>query len=139
MVKQERQKVMDTVEQSAQIAKEEAEAIRLDIAERIQARRKSNADMRKNEFIVEIGILLQLEEHYTKIAQIMSGGGSHYNDHGEEAPCADDTTDENKEGSIDEDKEAPCADDTDEKIRRRMDTNRKSSRSVQKGVQNLQK
>ena len=138
MVKQERQKVMDTVEQSAQIAKEEAEAIRLDIAERIQARRKSNADMRKNEFIVEIGILLQLEEHYTKIAQIMSGGGSHYNDHGEEAPCADDT-DENKEGSIDEDKEAPCADDTDEKIRRRMDTNRKSSRSVQKGVQNLQK
>lgn len=70
---------------AAEVAKTEAEAIKREIAEKIQARRKSNADMRKDEFVAEISILLHLVEHYTKIAQIMSDGGD---DNGEEAPRA---------------------------------------------------
>lgn len=102
---------MDTLKQdAAEIAKTEAEAIKREIAEKIQARRKSNADMRKDEFVAEISILLRLVEHYTKIAQIMSDGGD---DDGEEAPRANTA---------------------DEGVRRRVATSRKPSRSIQKGV-----
>lgn len=76
---------MDILKQAAEIAKTEAGALKKVIAEKIQSRKNSNADMRKDEFVGEISILLRLVEHYQKIEQIMNDGGEK---HGEEAPGA---------------------------------------------------